>query len=46
MVLLKGDLDNPKVETTLAKNAALYPFSVVKRAVMWPFKLFEDDDEK
>ncbi|MDQ1339696.1 MAG: hypothetical protein QG567_849, partial [Campylobacterota bacterium] len=46
LISVKGPLDNPEVKTTFAQNAALYPFSVIKRTVLWPFKLFEDEDEK
>ena len=46
MISVKGPLKNPKVETTFAKNSLLYPFSVIKRTLMWPFKLFEDDSKK
>lgn len=45
LISVTGPLDNPKVETTFAENAALYPFSVIKRTILWPFKLFEDDKE-
>lgn len=46
LISVKGPFDNPEVKTTFAQNAALYPFSVIKRTVLWPFKLFEDEDEK
>ena len=41
-----GTLDDPKVDTNLASDAAFYPFSVVKRTLMWPLKLFDDEHEK
>lgn len=46
LISVTGPLDDPKVETTFAENAALYPFSVLKRTILWPFKLFEDDKEE
>ncbi len=46
LISVTGPLDDPKVETTFAENAALYPFSVIKRTILWPFKLFEDDKEE
>lgn len=45
LISVTGPLDDPLVETTFAENAALYPFSVIKRTILWPFKLFEDDKE-
>ena len=39
-LLVKGDLNNPKVEKDIGKEILMTPFKLIKRAVTLPFNLF------
>ncbi len=39
-VSIAGKIDNPKVTTQTAKEAALVPFNIIKRTISLPFKIF------
>lgn len=41
-----GALDNPDVNTQLAKDIAVAPFNIIKRALMMPLDLFKDTKDK
>lgn len=41
-----GALDNPDVSTQVAKDIAVAPFNIIKRALTYPLELFKDKDEK
>lgn len=45
-VRVHGDLKNPKVENSLAKNVIVAPFNIIKRTLTLPFQPFLDDEEK
>ena len=36
-----GDLFNPKVDSTLAKDIVVAPFNIIKRTLMLPYELFK-----
>ncbi|OHE04140.1 MAG: hypothetical protein A2513_04280 [Sulfurimonas sp. RIFOXYD12_FULL_33_39] len=39
-----GTLDNPDVNTQIAKDIAVAPFNIIKRTLMFPFELFKSED--
>jgi len=39
-MLVKGDLNNPKVEKDIGKEIMISPFKLFKRALTLPFNLF------
>jgi len=39
-IIVKGDVDNPKVSQDIGKNILLTPFELFKRAITLPFNLF------
>jgi hypothetical protein len=39
-IIVKGDLNNPKVEQDIGKSILLTPFELFKRAITLPFNLF------
>lgn len=39
-----GALDNPDVNTQIAKDIAVAPFNIIKRTLMFPFELFKSDE--
>lgn len=43
---LSGKLDDPKVETAIAKEIATAPFNILKRTVAYPFLWMMDDKKK
>ena len=43
---LSGKLDDPKVETAIAKEIATAPFNILKRTVVYPFLWMMDDKKK
>ena len=43
---LSGRLDDPKVETAIAKEIATAPFNILKRTVVYPFLWMMDDKKK
>ncbi|MCF6340368.1 MAG: AsmA-like C-terminal domain-containing protein [Sulfurimonas sp.] len=42
---VKGSLDNPKVDTQVAKSIIVAPFNIIKRTLLFPFELFKRDDK-
>ncbi len=40
-----GALDNPDVNTQIAKDIAVAPFNIIKRTLMYPFELFKSEDK-
>jgi len=40
-VNINGDLNNPKIETNIAKDSVSVPYNILKRIITSPFKLFE-----
>jgi hypothetical protein len=42
---IKGDLYDPKIENTLAKDIAVAPFNILKRAVTFPVHYLEEFDK-
>lgn len=38
----KGDLDNPKISTEIAKDIATAPFNIIKRTFMLPKKVIDE----
>ena len=40
-----GKLDDPEVETQVVKDIAIAPFNIIKRALMYPFEMFQTEDE-
>jgi len=38
---MKGALEDPKIETTLAKEIINVPFNIIKRTITFPFELFK-----
>lgn len=45
-VTLSGKLDNPKVETAIAKEIVTAPFNILKRTLVFPFLWMMDDKKK
>lgn len=45
-VSISGKLDNPKVETAIAKEIVTAPFNILKRTVVYPFLWMIDDSKK
>jgi len=45
-LVVKGALDNPKVETQIVKDIIVAPLNIIKRTLLFPFKIFESDDEQ
>ena len=43
---ITGALDNPDVNTQIAKDIAVAPFNIIKRTLMYPFEIFKDDKKK
>ncbi|MDD5372191.1 MAG: AsmA-like C-terminal domain-containing protein [Sulfurimonas sp.] len=43
---VSGTLDNPDVNTQITKDIAAAPFNIIKRALMYPFQLFDGEEEK
>ncbi|HUH41698.1 MAG TPA: AsmA-like C-terminal domain-containing protein [Sulfurimonas sp.] len=41
-----GALDNPDVNTQLAKDIAVAPYNIIKRTLMYPLGLFKDSEDK
>lgn len=41
-----GKLDDPDIDTQIAKDIAVAPFNIIKRTFMLPFELFKDEDKK
>lgn len=39
-----GALDNPDVNTQIAKDIVVAPFNIIKRTLMFPFELFKGDE--
>lgn len=39
-IIVKGDVDNPKVSQDIGKNILLTPFELFKRAITLPFNIF------
>jgi hypothetical protein len=44
-LIVKGALDNPNVNTQVAKSIIVAPFNIIKRTLLLPFKLFKSDDK-
>ncbi len=42
---VKGPLDNPKIDTQVAKSIIQAPFNIIKRTLLLPFELFKRDDK-
>jgi hypothetical protein len=38
---ISGELTNPKVNTTMAKDIVIAPFNILKRAITYPFHLYD-----
>jgi len=47
-LLVKGALDDPKIETQIVKDIFVAPINIIKRTLLLPFELFksDNDDEK
>ncbi len=45
-VSISGKLDDPKVETAIAKEIVTAPFNILKRTVVYPFLWMIDDKKK
>lgn len=43
---LSGNLDKPKIETSIAKEAVTAPFNILKRTVIYPFLWILPDEKK
>jgi hypothetical protein len=43
---LSGKLDNPKVDTSIAKEIVTAPFNILKRTLVYPFLWMMDDKKK
>ncbi|MDD3476596.1 MAG: AsmA-like C-terminal domain-containing protein, partial [Sulfurimonas sp.] len=43
---LTGALDDPDVNTQLAKDIAVAPYNIIKRTLMYPLGLFKDSEDK
>ncbi len=41
-----GALDDPDVNTQLAKDIAVAPYNIIKRTLMYPLELFKDNKDK
>jgi hypothetical protein len=41
-----GALDDPDVNTQLAKDIAIAPYNIIKRTLMIPLDLFKDNKDK
>jgi len=41
-----GALDDPDIDTQIAKDIAVAPFNIIKRTLMLPFELFKDKENK
>jgi hypothetical protein len=44
IIKVEGDLNDPIVSSSFGSDAILYPFSLIKRAIEWPLKLFEEEE--
>ena len=45
-LVVKGALDNPKVETQIVKDIIVAPLNIIKRTLFLPFELFKSKDKK
>lgn len=45
-VNITGNLENPKIESNVAKDSAIAPLNILKRIITSPFKLFETNDKE
>ena len=43
---LSGSLDDPKIETAIAKEIVTAPFNILKRTVIYPFLWMIPDEKK
>jgi hypothetical protein len=43
---ITGALDNPDINTQIAKDIAVAPFNIIKRTFMLPFELFKDKESE
>ncbi|WP_373035309.1 AsmA-like C-terminal domain-containing protein [Sulfurimonas sp.] len=43
---ISGKLNDPKVQSLIAKDIAVAPLNIIKRTLLLPFHLFEDDKDK
>ncbi|MGD9716421.1 MAG: AsmA-like C-terminal domain-containing protein [Sulfuricurvum sp.] len=43
---LSGSLEDPKIETAIAKEIVTAPFNILKRTLVYPFLWMLDDDKK
>ena len=43
---LTGKLDDPTIDTQVAKDIAVAPWNILKRTLTYPMKLFESDENK
>ena len=43
---LSGTLDDPEINTQVAKDIASAPINIIKRTFMYPFELLEDNENK
>ncbi len=41
-----GALNDPKVDTQIARDIAVAPLNIIKRTLMYPFELFKKDKDK
>ena len=41
-----GALDDPDINTQIAKDIAVAPFNIIKRTLMYPFEMFKDEDSE
>ncbi|MDQ1244515.1 MAG: hypothetical protein QG565_855 [Campylobacterota bacterium] len=41
-----GKLDDPDIDTQIAKDIAVAPFNIIKRTFMLPFELFKDEENE
>lgn len=41
---VSGPLDDPKVESMIASDIIVAPLNIIKRTLLFPFKIFESDD--
>ena len=42
---ITGDLDNPDINTLIAKHIIIAPLNIIKRTFSLPFNLFKNDKE-
>ncbi|WP_156022390.1 AsmA-like C-terminal domain-containing protein, partial [Sulfurimonas hongkongensis] len=43
---VSGKLTDPKVSSLIAKDIIVAPLNIIKRTLLLPFKMFEDEEEK